>query len=301
MNDNMCRRLFLVRNSFPDKLDKDENYQFKVDFFETYCDNNCKTDIDKIKAGCLFWFSELFGSSSSFKNHAKSNMNVVAYIWAWLSYKLNQKPQNAITTLNDFYTMYIETSKKYKTSIENVKEYNTYIELINKNKDLLNINFKDMSNFYNSFTLLCDIHNGLGGNSSCDHYLDKSKEFAKKYDELNENYNNTKGSPYNQVLSTLSNDYNNLKKRCNKFPTLPTYSRRSVIKKALISISFTFVAVSIFLGIAYKVNNKEFKNIIFKKYFCDYLYANIRKIIHFLTFYISIRYLDFGNGLKNNI
>ncbi|CDU16007.1 PIR protein [Plasmodium yoelii] len=252
MNDNMCRRLFLVRNSFPDKLDKDENYQFKVDFFETYCDNNCKTDIDKIKAGCLFWFSELFGSSSSFKNHAKSNMNVVAYIWAWLSYKLNQKPQNAITTLNDFYTMYIETSKKYKTSIENVKEYNTYIELINKNKDLLNINFKDMSNFYNSFTLLCDIHNGLGGNSSCDHYLDKSKEFAKKYDELNENYNNTKGSPYNQVLSTLSNDYNNLKKRCNKFPTLPTYSRRSVIKKALISISFTFVAVSIFLGIAYK-------------------------------------------------
>ncbi|CDU17353.1 PIR protein [Plasmodium yoelii] len=258
MNDNMCRRLFLVRSNFPDELDKDKNYQFKDKLFESDCDNNCKTDIDKIKAGCLFWFNELFGSSSSFRNHANSNMNVVAYIWAWLSYKLNQKPQNEINTLNDFYNMYIENSEKYKTSIEHVAEYNTYIELINKNKDLLNINFKDMSNFYKAFVLLCEMYNGLDSNNSdCSKYLVKANEFAKKYDDLNENYNNTKDSPYNKVLSTLSNDFNNFKNICknahsSNFPTLPTYPRRLVIKNTLISIAFIFASVSILLGVSYK-------------------------------------------------
>ncbi|ETB56085.1 hypothetical protein YYC_05867 [Plasmodium yoelii 17X] len=68
----------------------------------------------------------------------------------------------------------------------------------------------------------------------------------------------------------------------------------SSITTKLIPVLLIFGAIPIFLGISYKVNNKELKN-----YF-HYIYANInKKIVRFLIFYISIHYLDFGNDLKN--
>ncbi|ETB56697.1 hypothetical protein YYC_05360, partial [Plasmodium yoelii 17X] len=77
-----------------------------------------------------------------------------------------------------------------------------------------------------------------------------------------------------------------------------TSSSSSIVSK-LIPVLLIFAAIPIFLVIAYKVNNKELKNITFKYYF-NYIYVNLnKKILRFLTFYISIRYLDFGNDLKN--
>ncbi|CDU19194.1 PIR protein [Plasmodium yoelii] len=258
MNDKMCYKFFAVRNSFPDQLSKG-NYQFNNNFKNTFCtDIKCETDIDKMNAVFLWLFDAIFGDSYSYTNYAKGNINIVGYILAWLSYKLNQKSHDKINNLNEFYDQYINNDKEYIKDINNVSDYKSYKDLIDKKQELMSIDIKDISKFYDPFKLLCEMYVEIDANiSNCQKFLEKAKEFAKKYDDLNEDYNNTKGSPYNQILSTLSNDYNNLKNKCNSaqsinFPTLPTYSRRSVIKHTLISITFVFVAVSIFLGISYK-------------------------------------------------
>ncbi|CDU16858.1 PIR protein [Plasmodium yoelii] len=235
-------------------------YTFLNDsLFKDYCDNKkCVTDLDKIHAVCLFLFDNFFGGVDSFTVNAKSNINIVDYIIIWLSYMLSLNKNMNYKNIYDFYEKNIKNNNKYTARISGVNDYNSYNDLIDKKKDLLNINFEDMSKFYDAFNKLCTIYGGLDINySNCDNCLKKSKEFAKKYDDLNENYNNTKDSPYVQLLSTLSNDYDNFKNiyknaKSINFPILPTYSRRSVIKKTLMSIGFVFVAASILLGVSYK-------------------------------------------------
>ncbi|EAA16875.1 putative yir3 protein [Plasmodium yoelii yoelii] len=235
--------------------------------FKKYCTNNCNTDIDKINAACLYLFNELFGSSLSFQVNSKNNINIVEYIIIWLSYILSLKSHEGITNLNDFYDKYITDGANYNKKIDDVTAYNSYKDLIDKKENLMSIGIKDMSKFYDAFILLCDMYIGFETDSNCNKFSEQAKEFANKYDELNEDYNNGKDSPYNQLLSRLSNDYYNIKSKCDypkssNFPSLPTYSRRLVIKRTLIPIAFIFVAVSIFLGIAYKVNNKSIKQYI---------------------------------------
>ncbi|EAA18308.1 putative yir3 protein [Plasmodium yoelii yoelii] len=250
-----CNKFFALRNWFPDQLSRDGNYQFKSYNNHSFCTNiNCETDIDKINAGCLWLFKAIFFDSYSFKTYAKNNINMVEYIMIWLSYILSLKKDNSIKNLKEFYDQYISNDKEYTSPISGVEAYySSYKDLMDKKNGLMSIGIKDISKFYDAFKLLCEICTEIDASTSnCSNYLQKAKEFAKKYDDLNENYNNTKGSPYNQVLSTLSNDYNNIKNKCNHFPSLPTFSRRSVIKNTLISITFIFVAISICLGIAYK-------------------------------------------------
>ncbi|ETB61217.1 hypothetical protein YYC_01156 [Plasmodium yoelii 17X] len=256
---DICGKFRAVKTWFPDTLKNDGKYQFNDQHFKEYCTNqNCDSDLAKINAVSLFLFNELFGSSDSFTINAKSNINIVDYIIIWLSYMLSLNKNMNYKNIYDFYEENIKNGSKYNQKITEVNAYNSYNDLIDKRKDLLNINFEDMSKFYDAFNTLCEMYSGLDiNNSNCDICLKKSKEFAKKYDDLNESYNNTKGSPYSQLLSRLSNDYDNFKNiyknpQISNFPILPTYSRRSVIKKTLMSIGFIFFAVSIFFGIAYK-------------------------------------------------
>ncbi|ETB57382.1 hypothetical protein YYC_04784 [Plasmodium yoelii 17X] len=234
-----------VREWFPDELDSG-NYKFIDDNkYRQHLTKETYTDIDKINGLCLLLFQAIFGNSYSYKNYANSNINVVAYILAWLSYKLNQKTENGITNLMDFYTDHMQNVKEYKESIKDVEEYKTYIDLINKNKDLLNIKFEYMSKFYDAFKLLCDMYNELDEVSpKCEKYLECDSEFLKKYEKLKKDSDINKDSSYSKIFSILSKDYDNLKNKCNKFPSLLTYS--------LISIAFIFVAIPIFLGISYK-------------------------------------------------
>ncbi|CDU17796.1 uncharacterized protein PY17X_0902200 [Plasmodium yoelii] len=259
MNDQMCNKFFFVRTSFPDRLIEGE-YKFNnSNHFKEYCDNElCDKDVDKINAGCLFLFDAIFMDSYSFRNYAKNNINMVYYIIIWLSYMLSLKSHDNINNLKEFYDQYINNGDKYIKAITGVSDYKSYKDLIDKKQELMNMDMKIISKFYYSFVLLCNMHTEIDANiSNCSKYLEKAQEFAKKYDDLNEDYNNTKDSLYNKILSTLSNDYNVLKDKCNaaqsiNFPSLPTFSRRSVIKHTLISIASIFVAVSTFLGISYK-------------------------------------------------
>ncbi|ETB58012.1 hypothetical protein YYC_04279 [Plasmodium yoelii 17X] len=176
-------------------------------------------------------------------------------------------------------------------------------------------------------------------NKNCENYLDDNNEFFKKYNELKDSditnrspykemlstllkdYNNFK-KECNHILSPPSEEtkqnpgqihgqdsglYSGINygqesgqdSESNFESSSEVTSSSSSIKSKLIPVLLIFGAIPIFLGISYKVNNKELKNITFKYYF-HYIYVNVnKKIIRFLTFYISIRYLDFGNDFKN--
>ncbi|ETB56393.1 hypothetical protein YYC_05822 [Plasmodium yoelii 17X] len=271
MNGDVCGKFHIVRSLFPDKL-IDGKYYLKEGYADFFTNLKYDTDLDKINAGCLFLFKHLFGNSYLFKEYTK-NIKVVEYIMIWLSYMLNLKSHDGINTLNDFYKTYIEGNTDYTKPIIGVEAYKNYKDIIDKNNYLLSMDMSIISKFYDSFMLLCDMSTEIYANVlNCKDYLGKAQEFVKKYDYLNEKYfdfnekhNITKGSSYNQILSTLSNDYNNLKNICKSrqsinYPSLPTYSQRSVIRSIL--IPFIFVVTAICLRIAYKVNNKEFKKYI---------------------------------------
>ncbi|CDS45046.1 YIR protein [Plasmodium yoelii] len=333
MNKEVCKRFNNVWEWISDGLVVGINTNINKNL-EKYCDNgSCDDPFGKVNAGCLYLFDEFFAGFTQFNSVAKRKINIVDYILIWLGYMLNRIKNNENDIIYSFYNTYInndDKDNKYNKIITGVTGYETYNELVDKKEDLMSIDIKVMSRFYDAFILLCDICTGVNeNNSNCDNNLgkaeefvekydelnedyynginspnelvdkkedlmsidikdmskfydtfillcdictgvneeqqncnklsEKANEFAKKYDELNEDYYNGIYSPYNQLLSTLSDDYYNLKSICYDFPLLPTYSRKYVIKSTLISIGFIFVAVSILLGIAYKYSLLGFR------------------------------------------
>ncbi|SCL85075.1 Plasmodium variant antigen protein Cir/Yir/Bir, putative [Plasmodium berghei] len=74
MDAEICKNFLLVRTNFPDQLDSDGEYKFKDDgHFKKYCSgNNCSSNLEKVNAGCLYFFDEFFKDSSVFKSVANS-------------------------------------------------------------------------------------------------------------------------------------------------------------------------------------------------------------------------------------
>ncbi|VTZ80378.1 PIR protein [Plasmodium yoelii] len=263
MNVEVCKRFENVREWLSHELIVGNNANIN-EKLKNYCDNgSCDASFGKVNAGCLYLFDEFFAGYEKFNSVAKRNINIVDYILIWLRYMLNLIKTGDNDIIYSFYETYINnggTDNKYNKRIEGVSGYHNYKDLIDIKKNLMSIGIKAMSKFYDAFILLCNICTGVNEEKkNCDNYLEKANEFAKKYDELNEDYYNGRDSPYNQLLSTLSDDYYNLQSICYDFPLLPTYSRKFVIKSTLIPIAFIFVAVSILLGIAYKYSLLGFR------------------------------------------
>ncbi|VTZ77872.1 uncharacterized protein PY17X_0843701 [Plasmodium yoelii] len=229
LTSKMCDQFDTMWRVFPDELKNSGEYDFKGGSLNSYFPNKkYGNDIDKINAGCLWLFKQFYGSPYNFSSNANGNMNIVTYIMTWISYKLNQKPQDGITKFNDFYSRHIKTVDEYNNSIEDSTEYTSYIDLMNKKQKLMDIDISDMSKFYNLFKILCNVINNAGKKDVSKTYLEYADEFVTEYQKLiNNNNTDTENSSYSQLLSTLSNDYNGFGK--NKIgntsinlPSLPT-------------------------------------------------------------------------------
>ncbi|CDS44125.1 YIR protein, partial [Plasmodium yoelii] len=209
MDADICKKFQDLRNSLSDNLNASGSYEFtNEDDFKDYCTGNkCNDDTGKISAGCLYLLDAFFKDNSVFNSVAKSNINIVEYIIIWLSYMLIFTPIYENTSIEPFYKKYINNDNKYNQEINDVTAYTSYKDLIYKKENLMSISIIDMYIFYDAFILLCDMYIKLEKNSNCDNYLEKAKNFVEIYDVLNEDYYSGKGSPYNQLLSTLSNDY----------------------------------------------------------------------------------------------
>ncbi|ETB60004.1 hypothetical protein YYC_02397 [Plasmodium yoelii 17X] len=298
MDYKMCGRFRHLRLFYPDESGKSSYSDFHNNGnIKNYCPSqNCNTDLDKINAACLWLIEQTIVNRINDLNSEKYKVFVI-YIMIWLSHMLKLKKFNNINYLKDFYTNNIENNAHYTSckkndndcsnSLKNKTGYNNFKEFIEENECFMSINIEEMSKFYDAFKLLCEMYDKANINeSNCRENLENGKNFVEKYKELNEDSSITKNSSCNQILTTLSTDYNNFKTQCNKvgyndFPSLQekTTTQYSVeisegnpVKKSedhsgqnseatssslpiankLIPILSIFAAIPIFLGISYK-------------------------------------------------
>ncbi|EAA15512.1 putative yir3 protein [Plasmodium yoelii yoelii] len=270
MNKDVCKRFKNVREWLPDQLDSKREHQIDDKHFNEYCTNKCKDPLDKINAGCLYLLNEFFRDSSAFDEVAKKNIYIVQYILIWLSYMLNLDKSGDENFIENFYNTYIRNGSNYTTSIKYTDDYTDYKDLIDTNKYFLSMDMSIISKLYDAFNILCDIYNELDTNdSNCEKCSQKANQFVETYKKIIIYHNTTDEKSHLHVVFTLLIYYENLKNRCNIFPSAPDITQiisevtsSSSIASKLIPILSILVAIAIFFGISYKVNNKEFKKII---------------------------------------
>ncbi|CAD2091011.1 CIR protein PIR protein [Plasmodium vinckei brucechwatti] len=177
------------------------------------------------------------------------------YAILFLSYKLNESPDYRGKKLNVFYTKRIGD----KHFNEKVKDSNsmTYKDIIDKKKDLMNMNTNEISKFNGPFSILCKLYNEINkSNMDCNKCSNDANEFVKNFKELNNDSNINGNTSYIKLLSTLSNDYDNFKiyfaEKCNDCNDLPTLPKVKTPPSKLIPGLSVVSVIPFFLGIAYK-------------------------------------------------
>ncbi|VTZ68205.1 CIR protein [Plasmodium chabaudi chabaudi] len=290
----MCRNFISVWTDFPDQLDKGD-YKFNDDGYceALFTNKKCDTDLNKINAVSFWLFNKNFGDHSSLTKKANSNINIVHYIMIWLIYMLKLKNDTKVENIMNFYNKCINVGDEYIRSIADAETYNIYKDFINNKLYLMSTGIKDISKFYCAFKSLCNMYNEFNNdNPNCATCLVKANEFVKAYNELNSVSDITEDGFYYQILSELSNDYGNFKKKCDndqsiKFPILSPIkkaqssalsydvaSSSSSIATKLIPVLLIFGAIPIFLGVAYKYSLFGFD----KRRHKQYLREKIKKI-----------------------
>ncbi|VEV55624.1 PIR protein CIR protein [Plasmodium vinckei vinckei] len=235
--------------------------------FLKYCNYSNNTG----KGGCNDYFQwascGFIYLVETLKKYILDYDKLAEYAILWLCYKLNIAPNGCDMNLVKFYNNHIEKNNDYKKKI-NGDDSPTYKDIIDKKKYLMNI--KEIPKFNALFYILFLSYNLIDANDfNCTDYSSFPTRFVSQFKELNKNSNNIKGSLYTQILSTLSNDYKNIKniyheKKSCEFPPLPeltpknpegTSSSSSILNTLIPGLS-TF-AIPVFLGVAYKTIYKK--------------------------------------------
>ncbi|CAD2091017.1 PIR protein CIR protein [Plasmodium vinckei brucechwatti] len=203
--------------------------------------------------GTCFYYHEMATSGviNLVENLMKCSLDydkLAEYAILFLSYKLYQYPDYSRRKLNDIYTKNIETNKYYNQKIKGNSL--TCKEIINRKKDLMNMNINEISKFNEAFSILCKLYNEIKNNKvDCAKCSTKANEFIQNFEKLNDDSNINENASYSKLLFTLSDDYNNLKNKCNDLPILP---KVKTPPSKLIPVLSTIPVIPVFLGIAYK-------------------------------------------------
>ncbi|VTZ69466.1 CIR protein [Plasmodium chabaudi chabaudi] len=292
MAENMCQRFKTVWDDFPEGVGEDGNSQIKIkEYWDILFKNkNYDNYIDKVNAVSFWLFVQNFGDNFSFTKNVDSNTNIFHYIMIWLIYTLKLNNGDKVM---EFYSKCINPAEGYTNSIKdtNTNAYNIYKDPINSKLLSMNKGINDISIFYDALKSLCKMYNDFADDDSdCTKNLGDAKKFVEKYEMLrNNNDTGIEGSLYSQILSILSTDYYNFVKKCyetkegcGRFPCIPPYSRCPLIKNALISITFIFVAIPIFLEFAYKYSLFGFGKRSQKQYLREKRKKAKRKVYNYL-------------------
>ncbi|CAD2103404.1 PIR protein CIR protein [Plasmodium vinckei petteri] len=190
------------------------------------------------------------------ENLEKYNLDydkLAEYAILFLSYKLKQNPNYNGTKLNYFYTNHIKNNNDYNKKIKGNGP--TYKEIINKNKDLMNTN--EISKFNDPFSILCKLYTECDKKkNSYTNCSNDARDFAQKFENLNQDPSIIGNNSYREILSNLFNDYDHFKiycaEKCNVCNDLPTLPKVKTPPSKLIPVLSTFSVIPVFLGIAYK-------------------------------------------------
>ncbi|ETB56454.1 hypothetical protein YYC_05599 [Plasmodium yoelii 17X] len=116
--------------------------------------NDCSSDDQKLSSV----FIALLTLLNNNNNENLEGDKLVEYAILWLSYKLNQKKENEMTKLNDFYTNNVVNNCYYQ-KINAGSDNKINKNVIQKKIESMDIDIKDISNFYDAFKSLCNIQN----------------------------------------------------------------------------------------------------------------------------------------------
>ncbi|CXI37613.1 BIR protein [Plasmodium berghei] len=305
MNDDLCQKFDLLRMHLPAELGGTANFEFKqITNFDKYCPNgDCNTNLEKITIGFL-WLLEHCYFISKGRSYNEDNTNAFfLHMISWFSYKLKQNSEHSSTKINDFYTNHVNDNDKYKKFRDDSSKFTDLKEFIDERNDFLNINIEDMSKFYDAFKLLCSMHGNIAKNQTGNKLSNNANDFVKKYTELNNIYN-IEGTLHSQILSALSTDYDNIKKKCSNIQSLPDIkttqnsvkspeqngqssepisaqasevtSSNSSIGNKLFTVLSIFGAIAFLLGISYKYSLFGFRKRAQKQYLREKI-KNIKK------------------------
>ncbi|CAD2096491.1 CIR protein PIR protein [Plasmodium vinckei lentum] len=285
---------------------KSKNYTHTKGAFDDYCPpmkggetGQCNNNDQKVSAAFIGLINFLNGIDN--KENIE-NDKLAEYAILWLSYILNQKEENRVIKLNDFYTNHIKTNEHYNEKINSGNDNMIDGDLIYNKINSMNVNIKDMSKFYEAFEILCKMYNTYNENSKkCIDCSEKVENFAKKYKELNEGSNNNGNNSYKNILYSLSTDYNNLKKyifeNCSdsidisSFPEIKVpqgpfenfeATSSSSIASKLIPVLLIFSAIPVFLGIAYKYSLFGFDKRLHRQHLREKIKKIKRKMNHYM-------------------
>ncbi|CAD2100923.1 CIR protein PIR protein [Plasmodium vinckei] len=211
-----------INNYFTESKQNGSTIQSENKIINKYCHYGNTTGYGK----CHNYYQRASSGVIYLLKTLKDNYNLeydklAEYAILWLRYKLNRTAPYHNIILNDFYTNYIVKNKDYNNKIkDNDSDSMTYKEIIDTKKDLMDI--KEMTKFSYPFDILIYLYNATNANRlNCTNHSTQAKEFANRFKELNKDPNNIEDSSYNKILSTISNDYDHLKKKCDNFPSLP--------------------------------------------------------------------------------
>ncbi|VTZ72735.1 uncharacterized protein PY17X_0320501 [Plasmodium yoelii] len=286
MPTNLCDGLTTADNGLV--FDRNsQNYTLEGSYTNIYCpDNNCDNDDNKKISSAFIGLLGFYKEVVDMQNIESDE--IAEYAILWLGHILNQKTENRTTTLNDFYTKYIKTNSHYNQEKIGDSNNKIKIDVIDAKIKSMNMNIKDISNFYDAFKLLCKMNNEIGTKKiQCNTCLKNAGEFYEQYEKLKNDLDINKGSSYFQLWLSLSKDYDKFKEKyntrgCSDIKFLESCSQSSVkksqvtnspvtecsvtkiqvtnspvtecsvTKSTLIPIAIIFVAASILLGVSYK-------------------------------------------------
>ncbi|ETB56426.1 hypothetical protein YYC_05572 [Plasmodium yoelii 17X] len=187
----------------------------------------------------------------------------------WLSYILSLKSNNNFNNLNKFYKAHIkENISEYITPNINANNYRNFKGLIDTNTDLMNIDIKYMTKF--------DSHNKWL--SSLSKYYNSLKNHLSIFSVTR---TSSKFPPIGAITLVSSSISQKFKTYSSPSELLPLHSddtSNSLMINKLISIISVFCPIPIFLGIAYKTNNKAIRKYNILKYFHHMLYTSLQYI-----------------------
>ncbi|CDS44887.1 PIR protein [Plasmodium yoelii] len=291
MDDSLCSNFDLLRLHLPDELGGIPKSEFnKITNFDKYCpNNNCDTDLEKITIGFLWLLGKYFTKYPKIGDNEYITQPFFIYIILWLSYKLNQNLDHKTSNINEFYTQHVIGNTKYSNFTGDSNKFTFLEEFINKQKDLLDIDFKDLSKFYDASKLICSMYANKATNTDNKKLLNDATSFVIKYKKLKDG-SNTEGTSNNQILSALSNDYDYLKNKCKNVQPLPEItadisalastledaSSSSPMGNKIFTVLSIFGAIAFFLGISYKYSLFGFRKRAQKQYIREKI-KNIKK------------------------
>ncbi|ETB59316.1 hypothetical protein YYC_02834 [Plasmodium yoelii 17X] len=199
MSKGLCDLINVIDTHFDDdpKNLGEYNYRNTLNVFLNDC--ICNSDEEKIICGFIILLNTLDEGNID-------SDRLVEYAILWLINKLNKKKENETIILENFYTDYIKSNSCYIKHIsDNSDSNNNKDDIICKKIKSMNIDIKDISNFYDAFKSLFNMYSEIGEEKEpqCKKCLENAGELFEKYEKLKNDLDINKGSSYYELLSII--------------------------------------------------------------------------------------------------